>query len=125
MNNVLTAVKAIHKADRDELEQIIAAVKLQQTFLAKQNARAFTVGEAVSFKDKQGRTVVGTVRKVNIKTVLVDSPSQGRWKVTASMLRSLEGAQLYSIAHQDAVELRKVTDYPRVVLENGEGIMET
>jgi uncharacterized protein YkvS len=92
MNNVLTAVKAIHKADRDELEQIIAAVKLQQTFLAKQNARAVTVGEAVSFKDKQGRTVVGTVRKVNIKTVLVDSPSQGRWKVTASMLRSLEGA---------------------------------
>ena len=92
MNTVLTAVKAIHKANRDELNQIIAAVKLQQTFLAKQNARAFTVGEAVSFKDKQGRTVVGTVRKVNIKTVLVDSPSQGRWKVTASMLRSLEGA---------------------------------
>ena len=92
MNTVLTAVKAIHKADRDELEQIIQAVKLQQTFLAKQNARKFVIGEAVSFKNKDGLTVVGTVRKVNIKTVLVDSPSQGRWKVTASMLRSLEGA---------------------------------
>ena len=92
MNTVQTAVTAIRNTNRDELEQIIAAVKLQQTFLAKQTARKFAVGEAVSFKDKQGRTVVGTVRKVNIKTVLVDSPTQGRWKVTASMLRSLEGA---------------------------------
>ena len=125
MNTVLTAVKAIHKANRDELNQIIAAVKLQQTFLAKQSARTFSVGDAVQFTGRGNRTVVGTVTKVNPKTIVVDSPSAGRWKVTASMLRSLEGAQLYSIAHQDAVELRKVTDYPRVVLENGEGIMET
>jgi len=34
--------------------------------------------------------VVGTVVKVNPKTIVVDSPSQGRWKVTASMLTSLE-----------------------------------
>ena len=92
MNTVLTAVKAIHSANRNELEQIIAAVKLQQTFLAKQSARTFTVGDAVQFTGRAGRTVVGTVRKVNPKTILVDSPSQGRWKVTASMLRSLEDA---------------------------------
>ena len=90
MNTVLTAVKAIHQANRDELEQIIAAVKLQQTFLAKQSARTFTVGDAVQFKGRAGRTVVGTVSKVNPKTIVVDSPSQGRWKVTASMLTSLE-----------------------------------
>ncbi len=92
MNTVLTAVKAIHQANRDELEQIITAVKLQQTFLAKQSARTFTVGDAVQFKGRQGRTVVGVVTKVNPKTIVVDSPSQGRWKVTASMLTSLESA---------------------------------
>ena len=92
MNTVLTAVKAIHQANRDELEQIIQAVKLQQTFLAKQSARTFTVGDAVQFKGRQGRTVVGVVTKVNPKTIVVDSPSQGRWKVTASMLTSLESA---------------------------------
>ena len=92
MNTVQTAVKAIHQANRDELEQIIAAVKLQQTFLAKQSARTFTVGDAVQFKGRAGRTVVGTVTKVNPKTIVVDSPSQGRWKVTASMLTSLESA---------------------------------
>jgi hypothetical protein len=92
MNTVLTAVKAIHNANRDELEQIIAAVKLQQTFLAKQSARTFTVGDAVQFTGRGNRTVVGVVSKVNPKTIVVDSPSAGRWKVTASMLRSLEGA---------------------------------
>ena len=90
MNTVQTAVTAIRNADRNELNQIIEAVKLQQTFLAKQSARTFTVGDAVQFTGRANRTVVGTVSKVNPKTIVVDSPSQGRWKVTASMLKSLE-----------------------------------
>ena len=90
MNTVLTAIKAIHQADSNELKQIIEAVKLQQTFLAKQSARTFTIGDSVQFKGRGNRTVVGTVSKVNPKTIVVDSPSQGRWKVTASMLTSLE-----------------------------------
>tara|TARA_Y100000385_G_scaffold26823_1_gene25467 strand:- start:177 stop:452 length:276 start_codon:yes stop_codon:yes gene_type:complete len=90
MNNALTAIKAIHKADRSDLNKIIEAVKLQQKFLAKQAARSFTIGDAVQFKGRGNRTVVGTVHKVNPKTIVVDSPSQGRWKVTASMLTSLE-----------------------------------
>jgi hypothetical protein len=89
MNTVLTAIKAIHKADSNELKQIIQAVKLQQTFLAKQSARTFSVGDAVQFKGRGNRTVVGTVSKVNPKTIVVDSPTQGRWKVTASMLSAL------------------------------------
>ena len=90
MNTVQTAVTAIRNADRNELNQIIEAVKLQQTFLAKQSARTFSVGDAVQFTGRGNRTVVGTVSKVNPKTIVVDSPSQGRWKVTASMLTSLE-----------------------------------
>ena len=90
MNTVQTAVTAIRNADRNELNQIIEAVKLQQTYLAKQSARTFSVGDAVQFTGRGNRTVVGTVSKVNPKTIVVDSPSQGRWKVTASMLTSLE-----------------------------------
>ena len=90
MNTVQTAVTAIRDADRNELNQIIEAVKLQQTWLAKQSARTFSVGDAVQFTGRGRRTVVGTVSKVNPKTIVVDSPSQGRWKVTASMLTSLE-----------------------------------
>jgi|TARA_B110000977_G_scaffold182208_1_gene243627 hypothetical protein len=90
MNNVQTAINAIRNTDRNELNQIIEAVKLQQNFLARQSARSFMKGDAVQFTGRGNRTVVGTVIKVNPKTILVDSPSQGRWKVTASMLTSLE-----------------------------------
>ena len=87
MNTVQTAVNNILNI---ELNQIIEAVKLQQTYLARQSARTFSVGDAVQFTGRGNRTVVGTVSKVNPKTIVVDSPSQGRWKVTASMLKSLE-----------------------------------
>ena len=90
MNNVQTAINAIRNTNRDELNQIIEAVKLQQNFLARQSARSFMKGDAVQVKGRAGRTVVGTVVKVNPKTIVVDSPSQGRWKVTASMLETLE-----------------------------------
>ena len=91
MNNVQTAITAIRNTNnRDELNQIIEAVKLQQNFLARQSARTFMKGDAVQFTGRGNRTVVGTVVKVNPKTIVVDSPSQGRWKVTASMLTSLE-----------------------------------
>ncbi len=92
MNTVQTAITAIRNTDLDELNQIIEAVKLQQTWLAKQSARTFSIGDTVSFTGRGGRTVVGTVHKVNPKTIVVDSPSQGRWKVTASILTSLESA---------------------------------
>ena len=60
MNNVLTAIKAIHKTDRNELQQIIDAVKLQQTFLAKQSARTFTIGDAVQFKQQSQQSATPT-----------------------------------------------------------------
>ena len=90
MNNVQTAINAIRNTNtRDELNQIIDAIKLQQNFLARQSARSFMKGDAVQFTGRGNRTVVGTVAKVNPKTIVVDSPSQGRWKVTASMLNRM------------------------------------
>ena len=90
MTMINTVLDQVARCDRAELNKVIAAVKLRQTALARVATRNFVVGDTVQFTGKQGRTVVGTVRKVNIKTVLVDSPTQGRWKVTASMLTSLE-----------------------------------
>ena len=90
MNKVQTAITAIRGMDSNEIDQVVEAIKLQRTFNAKQSARNFMIGDAVQFKGRAGRTVVGTVSKVNPKTIVVDSPSQGRWKVTASMLQSLE-----------------------------------
>tara|TARA_R110000744_G_scaffold201109_2_gene320301 strand:- start:24322 stop:24600 length:279 start_codon:yes stop_codon:yes gene_type:complete len=85
-----TAIQAIQNSDRDELNQIIAAVKLRQTFLARQASRSFMVGDIVSFTGRRNATVTGRVTKVNQKTVVVlDNNSSTQWKVTASMLTPL------------------------------------
>ena len=89
MNNVQTAITAIRNMTNDEINQVVEAIKLQRTFNARQTARALTVGDTVSFEGRGGRTVIGTVEKINRKTVIVNSPTQGKWKVTASMLKQI------------------------------------
>ena len=71
------------------MSQVVEAIKLQRTFNARATARSLTVGDAVEFTGRGGRTVVGTVEKINRKTVIVNSPTQGKWKVTASMLKQI------------------------------------
>ena len=76
--------------DADQIDQIVEAVKLKRTFLAKQVARSIIIGDIVSFEGRRGQTVQGKVTKVNQKTVVVrDSKTQIQWKVTASMLTKL------------------------------------
>jgi len=91
MNNVRTAVEAIRNSNNDELNQIIEAIKLQRTYLARTTARALAVGDTVQFAGRGGKTVTGKVTKINRKTVIVDEGFT-RWKVTASMLRVVEPA---------------------------------
>jgi hypothetical protein len=47
--------------------------------------RSLVIGDKVSFTGRGGRLVTGTVDKVKIKNVLVDT-GMGRWNVPASML---------------------------------------
>ena len=89
MNNVQTAITAIRNMNNDEINQVVEAIKLQRTFNARSSARALSVGDTVQFTGRASRTVVGTVEKINRKTVVVNSPTQGKWKVTASMLTQI------------------------------------
>ena len=91
MNNLVTqATTLIYSMDSDQLNQIVEAVKLKRTHLAKQVARSIVIGDIVSFSGRRGQTVTGKVTKVNQKTVVVrDSATQTQWKVTASMLTKL------------------------------------
>ena len=91
MNNVRTAVEAIRNSNNDELNQIIEAIKLQRTYLARTTARALAVGDTVEFTGRNGATHTGSVTKINRKTVLVKE-GYTTWKVTASMLRVVEAA---------------------------------
>jgi len=93
MSNVRTAITAIRNVDsNDELNQIIEAIKLQRTFLSRQTTRSLRIGDTVEFDGRNGRTVQGTVTKINRKTVVVREAGYGQWRVTASLLRQVESA---------------------------------
>ena len=91
MNRVQTAITEIRNMNNDELNQVIEAIKLQRTYLARTTARAMAIGDTVEF-DARGRTIRGVVTKINRKTVVVREQGYGQWKVTASMLRVVEAA---------------------------------
>ena len=87
-NNVTKAVEAIRKLESsDQINQIIDAIKLQQTYVARNAARSVQVGTLVTFEGRRGNTVTGEVLKVNQKTIVArDSATMAKWKVTASMV---------------------------------------
>ena len=91
MTNIVTkSVELIYQMDADQIDQVVEAIKLKRTHLAKTVARSIVVGDIVSFNGRRGQTVSGKVTKVNQKTVVVrDSNTQIQWKVTASMLTKL------------------------------------
>ena len=84
--NVQTATTLIHTMDNDELNRVIEAIKLRRNYLTRQRAMSFRVGDRVSFTAR-GMQVLGTVTKINIKTVQVKQDNAyTTWKVPASLL---------------------------------------
>ena len=90
-NNVTQAVEAIRKLESSsQINQVIEAIKLQQTYVARNAARSVQVGTLVTFEGRRGNTVTGEVTKVNQKTIVVrDTNTQAQWKVTASMVTAI------------------------------------
>jgi len=87
-------IKAINTAiitgtwTNDQLSSMIDAVKYARAQLAKDVKRSFKVGSKVQFtSSRTGRTVIGTVNKIAIKNIIVDT-TEGRWKVPANMLEA-------------------------------------
>ena len=87
-------VKAINSAimfgnlTNDELNSVVDAVKFARAQMTKQKTRAFQIGDSVKFtSNRNGLTYVGTVRKVKIKFVLVNTPG-GLFNVPANMLEA-------------------------------------
>ena len=69
-----------------ELSSMIDAIKWNHAQLSKQIKGSLKVGNKVQFHSaKRGMTVQGTVRKVAIKYVTVETPT-GLWRVPANML---------------------------------------
>lgn len=73
----------------DDLNSIVDAIKYARAQLTKQNKRTFRLGDQVKFtSNRNGLTYVGTVRKVKIKYILVNTPG-GLFNVPANMLEAV------------------------------------
>ena len=90
-NRVTRAVEQIYQMDANELNQVVEAIKLKRTSLARQPTRSVIIGDTVSF-EARGRMVVGKVTKVNIKTLTVREDRNGsvtNWKVSATLVNNV------------------------------------
>ena len=82
----------LSQATQDELNEVVRLLKVRRTILTQQAAMSFFKGDKVSFSHK-GQTIIGTVTKVNPKTIIVqpDDKPWASWKCTATLLTKLEG----------------------------------
>jgi hypothetical protein len=73
----------------DQLNSVVAAIKYRRSQLAKEVKRSVSPGVRVSFYSSQrNQTIVGTVEKVAIKYITVNTGS-GRWRVPANMVEAV------------------------------------
>lgn len=78
----------------EQLSSIIMAVKFARNQIVKQNRGSMVVGTKVKFtSSRSGRTVFGTVQKVNRKFIIVRENGYntlgGTWRVPANMLEAV------------------------------------
>ena len=90
-------IKFIHGASTQDINLIIDAVKLRRNQMHTQMAQSFKIGDRVSFKGRYGRTETGTVTKVKIKYVVVDT-GMARWNVPGNHLTKVNKAGTKEVA---------------------------
>ena len=88
MVNAQVAVE-INNSSFEELREISELIQIRKDMLGKNKMREMKVGDKVSFEKKNGVIVSGTIRKKNIKRIVVDTP-EGGWNVPANMLTLVE-----------------------------------
>ena len=75
----------VSKMGLEDISTFSDRMRLQRTFLGKDLMRSLVIGDKVSFTGRGGVLVEGTVEKIAIKNVSVNT-DRGRWRVPASML---------------------------------------
>lgn len=84
-----TIAVEIHNSSIKELKEISELIQMRRDKIAKDTMRELKVGDKVTFENKSGKIITGTIRKKNIKRLVVDTP-EGGWNVPANMLTLVE-----------------------------------
>ena len=72
--------------DRDQLDRVIVAVKHRRDQLHLVATGSLRVGTRVKFQGRRGETLTGTITRVNIKKVKVDTDNGQKWNVPAGLV---------------------------------------
>ena len=84
-----TIAVEIHNSSINELKEISELIQMRRDKIAKDTMRKLKIGDKVTFENKNGKVITGTIRKKNIKRLVIDTP-EGGWNVPANMLTLVE-----------------------------------
>ena len=84
--NIRNIVTEIHNMNANDLNTVIEAVKYARAQGHRQMARDLNVGDMVEFNGRGGTKMVGHVKKINIKYVVVSCTNGEQWRVPAGHL---------------------------------------
>ena len=79
----------INNSSIEDLKDISDLIQMRKDKLGKDRMKELKVGDKVEFITRSGEKVTGTIRKKNIKRLVVDTP-EGGWNVPANMLTLTE-----------------------------------
>ena len=83
-SNIIIVHKYIRNASMNEISELADLIRTRKETLGKQKMQELKVGDKVTFTSK-GIPIRGTIRKKNIKRVVVDTP-KGGWNVPVNVL---------------------------------------
>ena len=91
IENLTKVLAGIQKLNNDEIDTVVERIKQRRNQLAVQSVSKLNRGDRVSFtSSRTGSKMKGTVRKINIKYVIVDIDGTGMaYKVPGSMLKKV------------------------------------
>jgi hypothetical protein len=100
-------LSTLSEADLIELNQrIVERLQLLRSAKSLAQLTRFSVGMVVEFDADDGRTVTGTVARLNQRTATVVT-SSGRWRVSPSLLRAADAFQGARVRSARVVTLRR------------------
>ena len=82
--------------DEDKLREwnklIIREIKGRDDQKCYESSRQYRVGDKVEWRNRQGQWVLGTIERINPKSISLEADERGqRWKVHYSFLRKAKG----------------------------------
>lgn len=79
--------------DKDGLERLNRTVVEALRRIEARAALVWRIGQRVTFADRFGRPIVGTIEKINRSSVTVHTDQGRRWRVSPSLLVAEGGGQ--------------------------------